>query len=230
MESVSYLKSSKVDKSQVTFRLWTSLSQQKYIPMEVGNLQNITGIKVSQPFKVITHGYLSSANKPWVRSLTKTYLESGDVNVIEVDWSKPASSVLYPNAASATKDVGKYLSELIMELYEVYQIPFSSFHLIGHSLGAHISAFAGKRIDNYSSQKLGRISGLDPAGPLFTNALPEDRLTPNDASFVDVIHTDGNKFGFYEPLGTVDFYPNGGTAFQPGCYTYGVAELGRLAL
>ncbi len=34
---------------------------------------------------------------------------------------------------------------------------------------------------------------------------------------MDVIHTCANLFGIKEPLGHVDFYPNGGKCFQPGC-------------
>lgn len=42
-------------------------------------------------------------------------------------------------------------------------------------------------------------------------------LTPSDAEFVDVIHTDGGVFGFPVALGHADFFPNGGFPLQPGC-------------
>jgi len=68
---------------------------------------------------------------------------------------------------------------------------------------------------------LGRISGLDPAGPYFENTDPAVRLDPTDALFVDVIHTDGTNnlllgLGSLQRMGHVDFYPNGGYN-QPKC-------------
>lgn len=61
------------------------------------------------------------------------------------------------------------------------------------------------------------LSGLDPAGPLFTNASTNGRLDASDAEYVDAIHTAVGTFGFVEPCGTVDFFVNGGLAPQPGC-------------
>ncbi|KAK7071812.1 hypothetical protein SK128_001891 [Halocaridina rubra] len=90
------------------------------------------------------------------------------------------------------------------------------FHLIGFSLGAHVSGHAGARLKNLS-----RISGLDPAGPLFESFSPSVRLDEGDAKFVDVIHTNADSLimgglGAFEPMGHVDFYPNGGR-MQKGC-------------
>ncbi|GBM93381.1 hypothetical protein AVEN_144858-1, partial [Araneus ventricosus] len=57
---------------------------------------------------------------------------------------------------------------------------------------------------------------LDPATFLFSNASPRTKLDRTDALFVDVIHTDGGGIGMVEPIGHVDFYPNGGQ-IQAGC-------------
>ncbi|GIY15581.1 pancreatic triacylglycerol lipase [Caerostris extrusa] len=69
--------------------------------------------------------------------------------------------------------VGIVLAEFIELLRDVYSIPLSSMHVIGHSLGAHVAGYAGQRLN-----KLGRITGLDPAEPYFQYTLEEVRLIP----------------------------------------------------
>lgn len=64
-----------------------------------------------------------------------------------------------------------------------------------------------------------RITGLDPAGPLYEWPHMEyldEVLDPTDADFVDVIHTNAGRIGSVLPGGHLDFYPNGGE-IQPGC-------------
>lgn len=74
-------------------------------------------------------------------------------------------------------------------------------------------------------------AGLDPAYPYYQNTDESGHLDPSDGVFVDVIHTDsgelfngtiGAGFSFSEPLGHIDFYPNGGHR-QPGCHDAGAA-------
>ena len=65
------------------------------------------------------------------------------------------------------------------------------------------------------------LVGLDPAGPMFEGAEEEKRLSPDDADFVDVLHTYtrealGVSIGIQQPIGDIDIYPNGGEV-QPGC-------------
>jgi len=69
---------------------------------------------------------------------------------------------------------------------------------------------------------------LDPAKPFLTLENTENRLDTTDADFVDVIHSDagnlvGDELGFPDPIGHIDFYPNGGTD-QPGCALNGILK------
>ncbi|RUS85410.1 hypothetical protein EGW08_006801 [Elysia chlorotica] len=82
--------------------------------------------------------------------------------------------------------------------------------------------------DDFATYRL----GLDPAEPYFDSFNDTLRLDQSDAIFVDVIHTDGERFTGYKGYGSlrqqghVDFYPNGGQQ-QPGC---GSASLGSAIL
>ena len=83
------------------------------------------------------------------------------------------------------------------------------------------------------------VTGLDPAEPYFyqvaknNRKLLHKRIQSTDAELVDIIHTNANEakkgsltnildgfFGFWDPLGTVDFYVNGGGPLQDGCLPF----------
>lgn len=115
---------------------------------------------------------------------------------------------------------GNYVGNLIATLHTEYSASLGNFHIIGHSLGAHIAGFAGKYVQNATNTTIGRITGLDPAGPLYLLAGPADRLADTDADLVVVLHTDGGVLGYLGEIGDIDFYANGGTPHQPGCFDF----------
>ncbi|XP_035211609.1 pancreatic triacylglycerol lipase-like isoform X3 [Stegodyphus dumicola] len=169
-----------------------------------------------QGVKFIIHGYLEHGHQKWIQDMIRELLTKDNFNVISVDWVFGAAPP-YTQAVANARMVGAVLAEFIEILRDVYAIPLSSMHLIGHSLGAHVAGYAGERLN----KRLGRITGLDPAEPYFQYTMEEVRLDPTDAQFVDVIHTDGGSIitgglGMIQDCGHVDFYPNGGKR-QPGC-------------
>uniref|UniRef100_A0A5F9CCL8 Lipase member H n=1 Tax=Oryctolagus cuniculus TaxID=9986 RepID=A0A5F9CCL8_RABIT len=160
----------------------------------------------------LIHGYRPMGSTPsWLRNFLRVLLNKEDVNVIVVDWNRGATTFIYNRAVKNTRIVAENLSGRIRNLLK-HGASLDKFHFIGVSLGAHISGFVGKIFHG----QLGRITGLDPAGPKFSGKPSYSRLHYTDAKFVDVIHSDANGLGIQEPLGHIDFYPNGGKK-QPGC-------------
>ena len=196
----------------------------KYLLFTRNNINTsvyITSQNESEYFKVnfkttfIIHGFLVRKISNWLIELKDSLLKFEDMNVIIVDWTK-GNSFPYSQATANTQVVGRDIAKLVNSFISKNLITANNIHLIGHSLGAHVAGYAGEQV-----QGLGRITGLDPAGPLFEFSDNKVRLDPSDANFVDVIHTDGAStselgFGLIQSSGTVDFYVNGGRD-QPGC-------------
>lgn len=111
------------------------------------------------------------------------------------------------------------MGEIISVLSLLNNIKLEDVHIVGHSLGAQAAGFAGKTVQNLSYSLVGKITALDPAAPLFNGnfVIGNQRLVKSDAELVVVIHTDGGILGDFSSVGTIDFFPNGGTAVQPGC-------------
>ncbi|KAL4658864.1 lipoprotein lipase-like [Arapaima gigas] len=178
----------------------------------------------SKTFLVI-HGWtVTGLFESWVGKLVAAlYKREPSANVIVVDWLSSAQNH-YTVAAQNTKVVGENVAHFISWMQNTTGLSLENLHLIGYSLGAHVAGFAGSHLSN----KVGRITGLDPAGPVFEGAHAHRRLSPDDAQFVDVLHTFtrgslGLSIGIQQPVGHVDIYPNGGS-FQPGCNFRGALE------
>ena len=202
---------------------------------------------------VIVHGFLNNFKDQWMHDM-KREIQSKDskntsVAVIIVGWGDGFWNELlverYMKVAQNTRYVGYALFLMLKEMHRIVSTGKLFVHCIGHSLGAHICGFAGKNLigNNTNKLKFDRISGLDPAGPMFTedsswpydyrHINPDARIASTDAKFVDIYHTDGKgrycwgtlclyiQFGTMIPLGTADFYigtPPYYGYYQTDCY------------
>ncbi|XP_054710965.1 pancreatic lipase-related protein 2-like [Uloborus diversus] len=205
------------DNLKTKFLLYTpsNIQEEQEIVATSESINN-SSFDLSLPTKVLIHGFRSDLDVEDIRfEMKDALLSEGQFNVIVVDWTEN-NGFPYTQAVANARAVGAQVAKLINFLRENKGIQAENVHIIGHSLGGHVAGYAGERIPN-----LGRITGLDPAGPLFQSGDKQVRLDETDANFVDIIHSDGGEnvvdgLGLGDPIGHIDFYPNGGRR-QPGC-------------
>ncbi|KAH0627817.1 hypothetical protein JD844_008270 [Phrynosoma platyrhinos] len=200
-------------KLQVKFNVRVSTNpEDKGCYLTIGEDQHLEDCKFNTSAKsfFIIHGWtMSGMFERWLGSLVSALQErEKEANVVVVDWL-PLAHQLYSYAVNYTRVVGKEVAKLLDWLENKEGFELQNVHLIGYSLGAHVAGFTG----NYVR--------LDPAGPMFEGTEPNRRLSPDDADFVDVLHTYtketlGISIGIQMPVGHIDIYPNGGDT-QPGC-------------
>ncbi|BES94719.1 Lipase [Nesidiocoris tenuis] len=167
-----------------------------------------------RPNIIIAHGYDSDMNLDTLVAIRKEYLKQADYNIWVVDYPSLVKGPCYPFAVYNVPYIGRCISLLVRatrELSSASADPY--FHVIGFSLGAHVAGRVGYEVRD---DKVARVTGLDPAMPLFFSSNPGERLSKDDGKFVDVVHTNMFMQGHYSALGHVDFYMNGGMN-QPGC-------------
>jgi len=202
---------------EVKIYIWTSRTKLEYQTINIGDTEtlNKAGFNPSYPVKVMIHGFSDRAITSWTDRLRKDYFSTDDYNIFTVDWQKLAESPWYNTASKNTKLVGQKTAQFLTWLVEDHGVEWDNVHILGSSLGAQAAGYTGR----FTGGLVGRITGLDPSGPLFHSVGPLDKLDKTDGQFVDVIHTAGYWVGNEDVMGHVDYFPNGGRAPQPGCET-----------
>lgn len=201
----------------IQFKLFTAQNPHSPQHLYAGSTHSflVSHWNSSRDTKIIVHGFTCSSLTDWVPQMVAELLHHS-VNVIVVDWAAGARGPNYFQAVANTRVVGAEVAYLIQTAESLGQ-PAGRFHVIGHSLGAQTGGYAGM----YLHGRLGRITGLDPAAPLFENYDNAVKLDKTDAHFVDVIHTDAGPLhelglGTVDQIGHADFFPNSGHD-MPGC-------------
>lgn len=88
-------------------------------------------------------------------NLFSAYLDVHAFNVITLDWSYTASTKNYPVPAVMTHQVGILAAQVLDKLVELGFTQYNRIHMIGHSLGSHVSGAAGA----HCKEKIARITG-----------------------------------------------------------------------
>ncbi|EDW18725.2 uncharacterized protein Dmoj_GI13385 [Drosophila mojavensis] len=163
----------------------------------------------------VVTGWLTNSRFSVTRDvLQRAYMCRPDINFVVVDTSGYLD-MLYMWSVQNTNIIGDYISIGLKKLTDAN--PSVKIHLIGHSLGAHIMAFAARQYQNLTGRLVDRLTGLDPAKPCFTTRARSDGIANDIARFVDVIHSNPGLLGEDSPVGHADFYPGGDDPVQNGC-------------
>ena len=204
-------------------------------------------IDPNAPTYFITHGLTGTAAKgqPWQKDMAASIqAQEGGANVIRVTWDAPLLSSIadfagsgsitdYEQAAANTQTVGKNIVDVITNSNQ--KIAPEKTTLIGHSLGAQVSGWAGFVAKTQGLEEIDTIIGLDPARPSFQESLSSEfygfplgtyksphQLNADDAERVVAVHT-SERFGITNPIteadgtsnsNTLDIYINGGSYFD----------------
>lgn len=104
-----------MNNGDVTYYLFTNGDQQNFI--QVNKLNAHLHFEENAEIVFLIHGWISNRHNTWYEELKNAYFSRNDklYNVIEVDWSGPASSLMFPNTAIDARIVGN--SFILHRLY-----------------------------------------------------------------------------------------------------------------
>nr|APA33933.1 seminal fluid protein [Nilaparvata lugens] len=204
----------KMELKQVTFHFYTRETANKSFVINFTNIEEAPFLP-STPLKVLIHGYTGWKDYSPNMELRPAYFKKANYNLLSIDWGPLAKEGCYIEATHNVQPVGECVARMLEKIVEVRKdVAPQDVHVVGFSLGAHVAGYIGKSLTAF---RITRITGLDPALPLFDKIFNSgSSLGEGDADFVDVIHTNAGMKGKSADVGHVDFYANGGS-IQPGC-------------
>ncbi|XP_068632000.1 phospholipase A1-like [Battus philenor] len=180
-------------------------------------------------------GYKSNINKNTEEIIRQTFWNVPDIYLIIVDHSAYTSSKGgarsgYERAVTYTYHLGNALGDLLVDIHNK-GFPSDRIHCIGHSLGAQMLGYAGTAYKSVTSEMIWRITGIDPAGPCFSNSVIEDQIRSGVSRYVEVYHCNVGELGTTSVLADTDFFINNGKK-QPECHEglipgYGASEAAK---
>lgn len=195
----------------------------------------------------LIHGFGASSASSYPQDEKDYYIANAakfEKNVLIVNWTSlagnnngnlaNASLVVesYFFALINTEVAGRRLAEFIKFLVDNDACELKDVHVVGWSLGAHVSGWAGHYVQQtMNGAKLPHITGLDPALPGAQTGTCGRHVNYKDAFFVDFIHSDIGQCGTPQNVAHAVFYLNNGCASQPGCpkeYSNATLLLGNL--
>jgi len=88
----------------------------------------------------------------YINYLFAAYLRAERCNVICVDWKQLTYDLFYASAKINVKYIGYNIAKVLKILTNNMKVGSENIHLIGHSMGAHIVGYTGKKLNGQISR------------------------------------------------------------------------------
>jgi pimeloyl-ACP methyl ester carboxylesterase len=62
--------------------------------------------------------------------------------------------------AQRVPQMGETLGKILVKLYNEKKVDPNNIHLIGHSLGSHVSSYAAQYFNDKANKKIGHLTGI----------------------------------------------------------------------
>ncbi|XP_053607762.1 lipase member H-like [Plodia interpunctella] len=166
-------------------------------------------------------GYKSHISKNTEELIRQTFKDVPNIYLIIVDHSPYTSArggkiKSYERSVTYTYYIGRALGKFLADLHS-RGFPSDKIHCIGHSLGSQMLGYAGSTYTNQTLQKVWRVTGIDPAGPCFSNGFIQDHIRSGVGNYVEVYHCNAGGLGTTAVLADIDFFLNRKGKKQPHC-------------
>lgn len=219
--------SSRMDKTKLVFELYSDKGKYR---CSIQGIPDVTKLKkfcpgfncTNRDIAVISHGMTDKHFTPVGIMEEREHLGGGFDSAIFLNWTVYSDIGSYLSALHNRNNLGEVVGDFVLLLRKTKQLTINRVHLMGYSMGAHIVAFAARRIketldselpnESRRLHKVGALTAFDAASPLISHKM---FLNKEDALVVQGIHT-SYHFGVTRAFGHLDYFPNGGFR-QPGC-------------
>lgn len=197
----------------------------------LSHLSNFTSdhFDASRKTIVFANGWVSDARtKDLLYAIAKC---CSDYNLIVVDFATSITHLF--RTSTHDMELASYALFKVIDTLLLQHCHYKDIIVAGFGVGAQIAAatchiVARERL--HSKRKLSLLVAIDPSTVCGAGCGYSNYIGPEAADKVLVIHGNNGIYGMPEALGTVDYYPNGECALQPGCRTEVCSRVRALAI
>ncbi|XP_028033885.1 pancreatic triacylglycerol lipase-like [Bombyx mandarina] len=192
------------------------------IDVAVEGITSTYNLDVTRKLIFYVPGYKSQIDKNNPELVRQTFKDVQNTYLIIIDHSSYTSDrggrfESYARSVSFVYYIGKALGKVLADLHNK-GYPSKNIHCIGHSLGAQMLGHVGTTYTELTNEKVWRATGIDPAGPCFSNSLIQEQIRSGVAEYVEVYHCNAGELGTTAVLADIDFFMNKKGKKQPPCH------------